>query len=38
MQNALFEIGVYQGPFDAVMGGGTQDAMNLLLTRSQLGS
>ncbi len=38
MQNALFEVGVYQGPFDAVIGGSTQDAMNILLTRSQVGS
>ena len=38
MQNALFEIGAYQGPFDAVIGGSTQDAMNVLLARSQVGS
>lgn len=38
MQNALFEAGVYQGPFDAVMGPATRAAMDLLLAQSQVGS
>ena len=38
MQNALFEVGVYQGPFDAAIGPGTQDAMSTLLARGQKGS
>ncbi len=38
MQNALFEVGVYQGPFDAAIGLSTQEAMNALLARSRQGS
>ena len=38
MQNALFEVGAYQGPFDGAMGAGTKEAMDRLLARSQLGS
>jgi len=37
MQNALFEAGVYQGPFDATMGPGTKEAMDRLLAQSQRG-
>lgn len=38
MQNALFEAGVYQGPFDGTMGAGTKEAMERLLARSRVGS
>ena len=38
MQNALFEVGAYQGPFDGDMGGATRAAMDTLLARSQVGS
>lgn len=38
MQNALFEVGAYQGPFDGQMGQGTREAMDRLLVRSQVGS
>ncbi len=34
MQNALFEIGAYSGPFDATVGEATRAAMNAVLARS----
>ncbi|PIE08526.1 MAG: hypothetical protein CSA74_01885 [Rhodobacterales bacterium] len=38
MQNALFEAGAYQGPFDAAIGEATQAAMNALLPENRQGS
>ena len=38
MQNALAEVGVYQGPFDGEIGAPARDAMDNLLAQSRLGS